>query len=282
MNPTDLIDLEPNPSSSQAASSIPDDFEEGMAEAIDEALAAHYAATTESVEAATTESVEHKGPESKKLFISYRDSSGLPEGVQSYIFTYHDPVKSRAHSLATQYLQAWTSLFKRKSNREWARKKIFAFNTHEELLEFMAANDLEDYVDDYYDCLQDRQAELEEDESPGIILQSLQSWAWFLIDYALPEEIPRVKLRADYVGCVRLVWRLSEDSITNDPDNEYYGNGKGIISLTFYPSFLNYISVMTGAFGEEKRRISFRGEFSHMITKAIMDTFTKRLLSPNA
>lgn len=274
MNPTDLIQREPKPTSSQAAGSIPDDFEEGMFEAIEGALATHYNATTESV--------ERTRPDSKNVFISYRDTSGSIEDVQSYVFTYQDPVQSRAHSLATKYLQAWALLFKKKSNTEWARKKILAFNSHEELLEFMARNDLEDYVDDYYDYLQDRQAELEEDESPGIILQSLQSWAWFLIDYALPEEIPRVKLRADFVGCVRLVWRLSEDYIPNDPDNEYYGNGKGIISITFYPSFLNYISVMTGAFGEDKRRISFRGEFSHMMTKEIMDTFIKRLQSPNA
>lgn len=166
--------------------------------------------------------------------------------------------------------------------RERAREKIFALKSHEELLEFMAANDLGDYVDDYYDYLKARQSELEEGESPGIIYQSLQSWVWFLIDYALPELIPVVKIRADYAGCVNLVWRLSEEFMPGDPDNEYFGSGRGIIAITFYPSPLNYVSVMSGGFGCEKCRITFRGEYSHAMTKEVMNSFKERLLSPNA
>lgn len=164
--------------------------------------------------------------------------------------------------------------------REWAREKIFVLKTHEELLEFMAANDLYDYVDDYYDYLQARQSELEEGESPGIIFQSLQSWAWFLIDYALPEMLPVVKIRADFFGCVELTWRLSPEQIDYDSDNCHYGERKGIIVLTFYPSSLNYISIMSGAYGVDRRRISLHGDVSHKKTKQIMDTFKERLLTP--
>ncbi len=212
----------------------------------------------------------------------YRASVNSSESERFYRFREHVPPRGMLPFPVSKHLQRLAPYFDWVSNREWARRKIFALRTHGELLEFMAANDLEDYVDDYYDYLQDRRSELEEGESPGVILQSLQSWAWFLIDYALPEEIPYVKLRADYAGCVNLVWRLSEESMPDDPDNEYYGNGKGIIALTFYPSLLNYISVMSGAFGSQRRRITFRGEFSHAMTKETVALFKERLLSPNA
>ena len=218
----------------------------------------------------------------KKKSLVYRASITSSESEQFYRFRVHVPPKGNLPFLITRHPQRLEPYFDWVSNREWARRKIFALHTHDELLEFMAANDLEDYVDDYYDYIQDRQSELEEGESPGVILQSLQSWAWFLIDYALPEQIPNVKLRADFAGCVNLVWRLSEESMPDDPDNEYYGNGRGIITLTFYPSLLNYISVMSGAFGSERRRITFRGEFSHAMTKEIIGLFKERLLSPNA
>ena len=243
-------------------------------EAIEKMLIKHHDSKT---------GLKHEQAHHKKVIIVYHASTASPESEQFYRFSEeHVPPKTISHSFIDRYLRAWGFASNWVSNREWARRKIFALHTHDELLEFMAANDLEDYVDDYYDYLQDRQDELEEGENPELILQSLQSWAWYLIDYALPEEIPYVKVRADFDGCVRLVWRLSEELMPNDPNNEYFGNGKGIISITFYPSLLNYISVMSGAYGSERRRITFRGEFSYAMTKEIMGLYKERLLSPNA
>ena len=269
---TDLMEREIHPDLSHDTDSIRSGADKGMVDALEEMLAKHYDSTK------TVVQHERSNYANVLIFASY--SSDLTEKEQSFFDFSYSP-KSIYSSLVAGHLQDKIALEKERAENEKLRKNIFAF-THDELLEFMARNDLEDYVDDYYDYLQDRQVELEEGESLGIILQSLQSWVWFLIDYALPEEIPRVKIRADFVGCVRLVWRLSEASFPNDPDNEYYGNGKGIISLTFFPSYLNYISAMTGAFGAEKRRVSFRGEFSHTMTGQIVNIFKERLLSPNA
>ena len=162
------------------------------------------------------------------------------------------------------------------------KNEVFGTTSHADVLTTLSKHNLDYMVQEYFEYLNERAEELEPDESPGIILQSLQSWVWFTLSYAIPKEIPCVKIRADFVGCAKLLWRLSEYSIPNDPDNEYYGNGRGILSLRFYPSRLNHISVLTGAFAMEKRRISFDGFFSHATTGPVMDIFKDRLLSPNS
>ena len=48
----------------------------------------------------------------------------------------------------------------------------------------------------------------------------------------------------------------------------YYGNGRGLVHLTFFPSYLNYLSVFSGAYEENKQRIGFDGWFSHTKNKA--------------
>ena len=192
---------------------------------------------------------------------------------------------SRMPAVGTEIIDLWTDGWLRvrvSEDRTLDRQRIFACETHVDLLDYMQETGRNQYVENYNEYLKYRRKELDEDESPGIILQSLQSWAWFLIDYAEIASIPYVKISADFFGCVSLVWRLSEASIPNDLDNEYYGNGKGILALTFFPSYLNHITVMSGAYGVEKRRIAFEGDFSHTKTKQIMDTFKERLLPPNA
>lgn len=167
------------------------------------------------------------------------------------------------------------------SEAEHLESFIFDTRTHDSVLDVLRSRNLGYYVEDYYTYLKYRKEDIEGDESPGIILQSLQSWAWFLIDYSEPNELPYVKITADYFGCVDLIWRLSPDSTSNDPDNEYYGPGKGLIVLRFLPSYLNYLSIMSGVLGNGMRRIAFDGYFSHNTTKSILNAFTERMLHVN-
>ena len=165
--------------------------------------------------------------------------------------------------------------------RSALRQEVFNTTTHDEVLDILSRNGLKECAQDYDDYLTWRKEDLEEDESPGIILQSLQSWAWFLLDYVEPSNLPYAKLSADFVGCVELTWTLSPESICESLENKYYGNGEGILLLSFYPSYLNYLSILTGPYGSEKRRIALSGYIPHTKTKQIMDLFRERIVDDN-
>ena len=158
------------------------------------------------------------------------------------------------------------------------RQELFEANTYEDVLEILHKNNLDNCVHDYLSYLELRQEDLEDGESPGVILQSLQSWAWFLIDCAEPMGLPYAEFNADFDGCVELEWRLSGESRWEDPDAKYWGNGKGIAVLRFYPSLLNAFSILSGPYASEKRRITFEGCLSHTKTKEILSLFSERFL----
>ena len=165
-----------------------------------------------------------------------------------------------------------------RKEREALRERIFATDTHDEVLDILARNGLSRYVEDYNAYLRWRREGLEEGESPGIILQSLQSWAWFLISYAEPTSLPYTMIDADHDGCIELEWRLSPDADENDPDDAYWGNGHGIAVLRFYPSYLNSLSVLSGPYASGKRRLAFEGCLSHVKTQKAIDMFAERFM----
>ena len=165
--------------------------------------------------------------------------------------------------------------------RSFLRQEVFNTTTHDGVLDILSRNGLKECAEDYDDYLTWRKQDLEEDESPGIILQSLQSWAWFLLDYVDPSNLPYARVSADFVGCVELTWTLSPESISESLENRYYGNGEGILLLSFYPSYLNYLSILTGPYGSEKRRIALSGYIPHTKTKQIMDLFRERIVDDN-
>ena len=162
--------------------------------------------------------------------------------------------------------------------REALRERIFAAETHDEVLDILAHNKLSRYVEDYNTYLKWRREGLEEGESPGIILHSLQSWAWFLMGYAEPKKLPYAMIDADHDGCIELEWRLSAGSDEDDPDNAYWGNGSGIAVLRFYPSYLNSLSILSGPYASEKRRLTFEGCLSHTKTQKAIDMFAERFM----
>ena len=190
-------------------------------------------------------------------------------------------VPQAAFDLSDLSRRSWPALFVGlgESQKELDRKEIFASHSHVDVLNVLSRNDLVQYVEDYHRYIEHRQEILEDGESPGIILQSLQSWAWFLIDFVKPSKIPYAKIDADFDGCIELTWRLSSEKLPHDPDNEYYGNGRGLVHLTFFPSYLNYLSVFSGAYEANKQRIGFDGWFSHTKTKQVLHTFSERLQS---
>lgn len=162
--------------------------------------------------------------------------------------------------------------------RESLRERIFATETHDEVLNILAQNRLSRYVADYHSYLKWRREGLEDGESPGIILQSLQSWIWFLISYAEPARLPYAMIAADHDGCIELEWRLSAESDGSDPDDAYWGNGEGIAVLRFYPSYLNSLSILSGPYASGKRRLTFEGCLSHVKTQKAIDMFAERFM----
>ena len=162
--------------------------------------------------------------------------------------------------------------------RESLRERIFATETHDEVLDILAQNGLFRYVEDYNSYLKWRREGLEEGESSGIILQSLQSWVWFLISYAEPARLPYAMIDADHDGCIELEWRLSAESDASDPDDAYWGNGEGIAMLRFYPSYLNSLSILSGPYASGKRRLTFEGCLSHVKTQKAIDMFAERFM----
>lgn len=164
-------------------------------------------------------------------------------------------------------------------DNEEVREELFATSSHDEVLEILQENELNHLVDDYWSFLKHRQEDLEEGERPDIILQSLQSWAWFMVDYVLVNNLPYARLRADFDGCARLIWRLSEGQFDRDVDNKHWGRGRGIAVLKFFPSGLNYFSMMSGPFAPEEQRLTLEGYLSHDKTKKTIDMFSERLLN---
>ena len=189
--------------------------------------------------------------------------------------------------LSAQKLRAsfdeWTGDFLDSTwfNRELLRREIFEAQTHSEIIQTLMRNGLEQYVSAYHAYLFERKEDLDENESPSIILQSLQSWAWFLLDYPRLTHLPKAEVSADFDGCLEMEWRLSSDEIQFDSNNEFYGNGRGIAVLTFYPASLNHLSILSGAYTGGKQRITLDCFLPHDMTIQIFDLFTERLLHPD-
>ena len=177
----------------------------------------------------------------------------------------------------------WTSGFLESTwfSREPLRQEIFEAQTHSEIMQILMINGLEQCVSAYHSYLVEREEDLDEDENPNIIFQSLQSWAWFLLDYTRLTHLPKAEISADFDGCLEMEWRLSSDEIQFDSRNEFYGNGRGIAVLTFYPASLNHLSILSGAYTGGKQRITLDCFLPHEMTIQILDLFTERLLYPD-
>ena len=166
--------------------------------------------------------------------------------------------------------------------REKHRQRLFASKSDEEVLDVLDSYpDLQEYIDDYLDYSAWRVNNLEDGEQPSIILHSLQSWAWFLIDFARPTNLPYTKISADFDGCVELEWELSGSSQHNERANKFWGPHEGIAVLRFYPSRMHVFSILSGSYASGKRRITFESCLPYGELKKILPLFAKRFLDDN-
>ena len=150
-------------------------------------------------------------------------------------------------------------------------------STNEEVLGILRQRNLNHYVDDYYSYLELKSRVSGEKHS--FMLQSLQSWARFVIDFIEKERFPYAEIRSNRDGCAQLEWRLSEAHDESDWDNEYFGNGRGIVDLTLLPAGLISLSILTGPYGSGKNRIFLSGRLSYFKTIEILRLFRGRLQS---
>lgn len=244
-----------------------------------------YSTASEDVEMFLTRTYEEQSGDSE--VVEYHDfmertTSSLTKGwMDSFLRHISELTEARERFHQIYYSQVNARF--RRSNlhqkfQEILREMIQNTETDDEVLDILLDHNLDNYVCDYHSYLAWRQENLEEDERPGIVLQSLQSWAFFLISFSEPNNLPYAKITADDVGCIDLIWEISPNPIPFDMDNEYYGNGEGIAMLKFYPSYLNHLTILSGAYGCEKLRISLDGTLSYMKTQEILVTFRDRLL----
>ena len=166
--------------------------------------------------------------------------------------------------MGTRILKGESSL-----QKEIVKKEIFGTKSHDRVIEILSENGMERHVEDYHASLR-HQSKIS--GKAGFILQSLQSWARFVIDFAEEENLPHAKIRSDRDGCVQLEWRLldGEDGFEFNDYPEYFGNGRGIIDLTFYPSYLHSLSVLSGPYKSKSRRISLAGRLPYSLTITIL------------
>ena len=150
-------------------------------------------------------------------------------------------------------------------------------STSEEVLDILRQRNLDLYVEDYYSYLDVKSRNTGGEH--GFMLQSLQTWARFVIDFIEKERFPYAEIRANREGCAQLEWRLSEAHDESDWDNEYFGNGRGIVDLTLFPSGLISLSILTGPYGNGGNRISLSGRLSYLKTTGILKLFRSRLQS---
>ena len=162
--------------------------------------------------------------------------------------------------------------------REANRRKLFISDSDEDVLDLLDQNNLHRYIDDYISYSEYRLRNLEDDERPGIILHSLQSWAWFLIDCAKPLNLPYTKISADFHGCVELEWELSGYTRTDDRASKYWGPHEGIAMLRFYPSRMHAFSILSGSYASGKRRTTFESCLPYGELKKILPLFAERFL----
>ena len=249
----------------------------------------YYSTVSEDVEGFLTKRFEEQGDDNESVEHHVLITKRFEEQGDDNESVEHHVLMKRTSSSFTKgwegsLLRLISELTEEESERsrqnlqEILREKIQSTKTHDEVLDILSDHDLGHYVCDYHDYLAWRQENLEEDESLGIVLQSLQSWAFFLINFAEPNNLPYAKITADDVGCIDLMWEISPSPIPFDLDNEYYGNGEGIAMLKFYPSYLNHLTILSGAYGCERLRISLDGTLSYTKTQEILITFGDRLL----
>lgn len=205
------------------------------------------------------------------------DSEALPDKESHALLSLRKQLKS---TYDDDWVNGFVEAEKFERERERLRRRIFASETHEEVLDVLSESEFEGFVQDYTDYLVQRRDDLFEDESPDVFLQSLQAWAWFLLDYSGLKNLPKAKTSADLDGCLELEWELSGDEIQGDPDNEFYGKGRGLAVLTFYPASLNHLSILSGAYTGGKQRMTLDCFLSHDKTVEIIDLFAERLLNP--
>ena len=160
--------------------------------------------------------------------------------------------------------------------------ELFGTTSHIDVLNMLLWNGQGEIVQKYFKYLDDRSKHLEEGESPGIILQSLQSWAWFLLDYAFPTEMPDIHVDADWDGCAYFEWSLIGEEVDGDPDNEYWGSenrtwAPGIMTMTFYPNRLVGLGLLSGSYGSNKRRLTLESTLSYDKAIGVLEMFRYRI-----
>ena len=165
--------------------------------------------------------------------------------------------------------------------KEKQRRKLFTSESDEDVLEILYQNNMKECVDDYLSYTEWRLNNLEDGEQPSIILHSLQSWAWFLIDCARAINLPYANLTADFDGCVELEWELSGKTQKGERSDQYWGPSEGIAMLRFYPSRMHAFSILSGSYASGKRRITFESCLPYRELKKILPLFAERFLDDN-
>ena len=124
--------------------------------------------------------------------------------------------------------------------------------------------------------LKDRRGSLEEEEYPGIRIESLKAVSRFLI---LNRGLPFSAIKADYDGYADLEWYLSSKRQEGDEDDLHWVDGGGQIVLRFVTPNLIEFAMLSGPWLDGAERLSLSGTMSHKKMRTIIDMFVGRMVA---
>lgn len=156
---------------------------------------------------------------------------------------------------------------------------ICSTSDDDELLRILRTyTSLEEFIDDYELISRFQTNATEAELVPEMSLESLHSWAFFLIDFVVEDRLPFAKFTVSETGLAQLEWRLSEETIEGNRFDAFYGEGRGVVDLVFLPSSMIELTVVSGPYDDDIDRISFSGCFPHEMAKMILRVFFQNRL----
>ena len=126
----------------------------------------------------------------------------------------------------------------------------------------------------------------EDPDEPGLVLESLRSFAGFFMH---EDRLPVPEVGAGPAGFLEAEWRIPakrEAPVIAPfvrwmrPDERYWGQGDGILAMKFLPSGSIQYAAVSGPVGRGKERLRSSGVYSKNSIMPAIQAFTSRLGLP--
>ena len=133
------------------------------------------------------------------------------------------------------------------SEKMQIEESISSATTQDEILDVSSENYFDEHVNEFRRYFIEHREQLEEGQNHGVLLESLQAAAKFLLAYP---GISYSGIRVDFDGYVDKEWFLSAENPGDEPvDSAFWGDGDGAMSIKFVSSDATEFALISGPYG---------------------------------